>query len=196
MSAFDIFKYDPGLNELRETSKADKVRDDLASKYQLIPMWLSFSTGVELLAKSVLIKYNVLSIEKKKRTDKHKLLIKNVSNYQSAKLVYDFINLAFIKYDDHELSPFEWSCVNVDLAHIYNINMGTLGTVITDLKKLKSNGILSPDQYGELVNALQVLSDIRRNVDAHTFYGLTVGKSINGDLENLYLPAINLLLRL
>ena len=43
---------------------------------------------------------------------------------------------------------------------------------------------------------MQVLADLRRNIHAHTFHSLVVGGSINGDLDELYLPAINLLLRL
>jgi len=59
---------------------------------------------------------------------------------------------------------------------------------------LVNRGIISRDERWQLHTALQVLLDVRRNVDAHTFFGITVGGSFNGDLEDLYLPAVNLLL--
>jgi hypothetical protein len=86
--------------------------------------------------------------------------------------------------------------VNRTGLHVFDVNIGTLGNAITGLSHLLAKGIIDDDQYGCLFNSLRVLADMRRNIDAHTFYGITVGGSINGDLESLYLPAVNLMLQL
>ena len=196
MTAFGVFQYDSDANTLTKSLQASDIKREPQTKCQIIPLWLSFSTGIECLAKSVLIKHGVLRIKKKEKTEKQSQLRKNASNYEAAIQAYVFINALYIDYTGPSLTPFEEHCVEKEILHLYNLNIGTLGDVINHLGTLREKGVIDDDQTGCLANALQVLSDIRRNIDAHTFYGITVGGSINGDLDELYLPAVNLLLRL
>jgi hypothetical protein len=196
ITAFGVFEYDSLTNAINESSRADEIRGELATKYQLIPLWLSFSTGVECLAKSVLIKHDALDISIKNKTGKHKCLREKASNYQASLLPYELINAFQIDYTKETLTAFEWRCVRKGVTHLYNLQIGTMEKVIKSIGRLQQQSIIDDDQSFCLTNALQVLADLRRNIDAHTFHGLVVGKSINGDLEQLYLPAINLLLQL
>ena len=68
--------------------------------------------------------------------------------------------------------------------------------VIQSFGRLQQQSIIDADQSFCLMNALQVLADLRRNIDAHTYHGFLVAKGINEDLDQLYLPAVNLLLQL
>ena len=197
ITAFDVFEYNNINNTIAESKNAGEIRAELGKKYQLIPLWLSFSTGIECLAKAVLIKYDVLDINTKPKTEKYKQLRNKASNYQACLHPYSFLNSYYIDYTTEEsLTPFEWRCVRKDLTHLYNLQIGTMEHVIQSFKRLHEKNIISEDEALCLANSLQVLADIRRNIDAHTFHMLTVGASINGDLTNLYLPAINLLLKI
>jgi hypothetical protein len=196
ITAFGVFEYDSLANVINESSRAEEIRSELGIKYQLIPLWISFSTGVECLAKSVLIKHDALEISNKSKTNKYKRLRNEASNYQASLQPYELINAFQIDYSKEPLTAFEWRCVHKGVTHLYNLEIGTMWDVINSLGKLQQKSIIDDDQSLCLANALQVLADLRRNIDAHTFHGLIVGKSINGDLDQLYLPAINLLLRL
>jgi len=197
ITAFEVFRYDEIDNEITESEHANEIRATLGQKYQLIPLWLSFSTGTECLAKAVLIKHDALDISSKAKTEKYKQLRNKASNYQECLPPYEFLNSYYIDYTTNQnLTPFELRCVKENLTHLYNLQIGTMDKVIQSFKKLHEKNIISEDDHLCLANSLQVLTDIRRNIDAHTFHMLTVGANINGDLANLYLPAINKLLKI
>jgi hypothetical protein len=190
ITCFGLFAYDDNLYLINETSDADNIRKELGNKKQLIPSWLSFSAGYELLFKAVLAKHKILQIGKKGVSEMKETFIKGTS-IDSVRTVYYFVEEARVSSADdylkNELSKHR-------ITKIYDFSTGTLGSSIGILKKLVDRKVISDDERAFLHAATQTLLDVRRNVDAHTFFGLTVGKSINGDLENVYLPAINLLL--
>lgn len=196
ITAFGVFEYDSVANLIKESSKAGEIRSELGQKYQLVPLWIAFSTGIECLAKSVLIKHDALDVKIKNKTAKYKLLRNKASNYQASLRPYELINAFQIDYTKEPLTAFEWRCVRKGVTHLYNLQIGTMEQVIVSLGRLRQQNIIGDDQTLCLANALQVLADLRRNIHAHTFHPLVVGGSINGDLDELYLPAINLLLRL
>jgi hypothetical protein len=196
ITAFGVFEYDGLANAINESSKAKEIRREIGNKHQLVPLWMSFSTGVECLVKSVLIKHDALEISIKNKTAKYKCLWNKASNYEASLQPYGFINAFIIDYTKEPLTAFEWRCIHKGVTHLYNLQIGTMEQAIQSLGRLQQRNIIDDDQRFCLANALKVLADIRRNIDAHTFHGLVVGSSINGDLEQLYLPAINLLLRL
>lgn len=196
MTAFGVFEYNSTANTINDSSRADEIRRELGPKNQLVPLWLSFSTGVECLAKSVLIKHNVLDISVKNKTAKYKGLKDKASNYHASLQPYEYVNALQIDYTQEPLSAFEWRCVRKGVTHLYNLDIGTMKIVIQSIGRLRLQNIIDDDQSLCLSNALQVLADVRRNIDAHTFHSIVVGSSINGDLNKLYLPAVNLLLRL
>ncbi len=192
MTAFRVLQYDEDANVLGFSADAQAIRSELSGKYQLVPMWVSFSVGVECLLKAVLCKHKCLEVQKGKVTSKPDELNKHAANYVAARRVYDAVTPISVT-----VRTFDWLKTRVEsqgVERLFDFNSGTLGNAIGRLGKLVARGIVSADERWQLHNALQVLLNVRRNVDAHTFYGITVGGSINGDLENLYLPAVNLLL--
>ena len=82
---------------------------------------------------------------------------------------------------------------NKKIRHTFDIDTGTIGSGKDNLSRLKKQGKISDDEHRCLLNALTVFCDVRRNTDIHTYYGWTVGGSINQDLDAVYLPMVNLL---
>jgi hypothetical protein len=81
------------------------------------------------------------------------------------------------------------------ISRLYEIDLGTLETCQQGLAKLRDRRIISQGEYDDLFNAIDVLRDVRRNFGVHNVSPLRVQGSINGDLEKLYLPMINVLLK-
>lgn len=190
ITCFGVFEYNAKKYYISETSNADDVRKELGDKKQLIPSWISFSIGYELLFKAVLARYQVLCISNNNVSKMKNTFLKGTSN-DAAQNVYHFIREARVSATDSYLKG---ELRKKRITNIYDLSTGTLGGSIGRLKALLEQKVIQDDERAFLHSATQTLLDVRRNVDAHTFFGLTVGKSINGDLENVYLPAINLLL--
>lgn len=190
ITCFGVFEYNAKKYYISETSNADDVRKELGDKKQLIPSWISFSIGYELLFKAVLARYQVLCISNNNVSKMKNAFLKGTSN-DAVQNVYHFIREARVSATDSYLKG---ELQKKRITNIYDLSTGTLGGSIGRLKALLEQKVIQDDERAFLHSATQTLLDVRRNVDAHTFFGLTVGKSINGDLENVYLPAINLLL--
>lgn len=190
ITCFGVFEYNATKYYISETSNADDVRKELGDKKQLIPSWISFSIGYELLFKAVLARYQVLCISNNNVSKMKNTFLKGTSN-DAVQNVYHFIREARVSATDSYLKG---ELRKKRITNIYDLSTGTLGGSIGRLKALLEQKVIQDDERAFLHSATQTLLDVRRNVDAHTFFGLTVGKSINGDLENVYLPAINLLL--
>ncbi len=78
---------------------------------------------------------------------------------------------------------------------MFDISTGTLGPLIPRLRHLVAKGILTENECHDVTNALLVFAAIRRNVDAHTFFGITIAGAIQHDLPNLYVPMVNTLIQ-
>lgn len=164
------------------------------STVRVVHYWIIFSTGIEMLIKSVLLKHNCLNFNKKRIETKIKGLNKSASNYSNSLFAYNFISSFEVtsSKNAHILNELKSN----DIHLLYEVNLGTLGDCQSKILKLKCNNIISEADYSNLYNSIQVLLDLRRNFDIHNYSNLNVLGSINGDLDNLYLPMINLLLKL
>ncbi|MEK7353130.1 MAG: hypothetical protein AABZ77_01315 [Chloroflexota bacterium] len=192
ITCFAIFAYDATTCRVSETAAADDIRKQLADKNQVIPSWLSFSAGYELLFKAVLLRHKTIPITKghvSVRINKDLLESPSIAAIQN---VYSFVDAAMVSASNNDYLQRELN--KQKIKHLYDFSTGQLGGLIGTLRKLLDKNVISPDERAILNNATWTLLDLRRNVDAHTFYGLIVSRSLNKDLENVYLPAINLLL--
>jgi len=186
VTCFGVFSYDAASHQVSETPNANNIRNDLADKKQLTPLWLAFSVGYELLFKSALSKHKALTISKK-NVSGHNSQIEAISR------VYSYVQEAQVSAPADEYLRSQLNTQGI--SNLYDFSTGGLGSCRACLNKLLERKLITSEEKDFLKDATQLLSDIRRNVDVHTFFGFTVGKSIYGDLENVYLPALNLLLQ-
>ncbi len=193
ITCFATFEYDNSSHEIKESDNAEDVRKELVDRKQIIPSWLSFSAGYELLFKAVLAKHEALNICKAKVSPRVKK-IPNGSKLDPIRKVYDFVLVCHVKADKNAFLQAELRKHKIDYLHDFSTM--SLGGSLGNLKKLLDNKIIDNDERNFLENASQTLLDIRRNIDTHTFNSLIVSGSINGDLSNVYLPATNLLLEI
>jgi len=145
----------------------------------------------EALLKAVLLKHEVAVIKKRSVTRNHHILHTNASNDEAARDVY--------QWPEHfvaDAGKWTWLARQLRKKRIrfsFDINSGTLNSCKGRLSELRKKGVISHDEFSCLFNALTVFADVRRNTDAHTFFGWTVGGAINGDLEQVLLPMVNAL---
>jgi hypothetical protein len=192
MGAFGVFTYDEACNTVVLAADADVRRSKMAEQHQLVPMWASFSIGVECLLKAVLCHHESLPIKKGKVSERLSHLRPEGKNYGDARHVLTFVGGIDVYAEPDTWLSRQLAAEGID--KLYDVNTGTLEDNINALKKLFLKGLITREERWTLHNALLVLKDIRRNIDLHTFHGITVGGSFGGDLEKLYLPAVNLLL--
>lgn len=191
MTCFDRFEYDESKHQIKECSNIEEVIKSLADKQQITPFWISFSVGYEFLFKAILTKYEALSFRKTRASTRINNF-KPCSNIESIKRVYSFVADSYIvapknPYIQNELK-------NTEIDHLYDFSIGTLGRSLENLQILEDKKIISADERAFLDNASHTLLDIRRNIDVHTFLLLNIAGSLNGDLKDVYIPAINLML--
>jgi DUF438 domain-containing protein len=75
------------------------------------------------------------------------------------------------------------------------LSSGTLGDYKNGLSKLVQSSVISKSEQKLIMDSSEVLSDIRRNVDAHVFLKSQIVGSTNRDLTDVYIPMCNLLIR-
>ena len=192
MTAFGVYEYDERLNRISLSSSASEGRSELSKKDQLVPMWASFAIGVECLLKAVLCKHECMPIQKGKVSERAAELNPVGTNHAEALRVLSGAGGIEVTADTNRWLAGRLQQKRID--KLYDIDTRPLMENITTLKKLVQNGLITKEERWSLHNSLLVLKDVRRNVDVHTFYSLTIGGSFCGDLENLYMPAVNLLL--
>jgi hypothetical protein len=191
-TAFGVFRYDESSHTIQPVADADNVRSELAKRNLLMASWICFSVATECLFKAVLCKHECLNIERKNVTQKDNSLDKQAVNYAAARDVYAMLKVWLVHADSFPWLARELRAKKV--THLFDFSTRTLGACIDSLGTLEKRGKITQAERRNLFNAMRVLSDVRRNVDAHTFYGITVGGSLQGDLDNLYQPSISLLL--
>jgi hypothetical protein len=185
ITCFEVLEHNANSHVVSETTNADHVRVELLKKRLLIPLWLSFSIGYELLFKAVLARHQALTIKKTGASQRK-------STIAPVLAVRRFVQSSRVSDGNNDYLHCE---LNVQgITNLYDFSTGSLGPSVGNLKKLVEQKLITVDERVFLNDATQLLLDLRRNVDAHTFYALAVGGSIEGDLKNVYLPAINLLL--
>ena len=154
-------------------------------------MWLCFCVGVECLTKAVLIKYEV-SIISNSRTTRDVNKLRQAGNIEAAKSVFGWIQAM-------ELYANSWNWMKRqlrrnDITRFYDLSARTFDKARKSLPELVKRGVMAVDECKSLQNAILVLASLRRNPIAHTAPRLRVHGSINGDIESLYVPAVNKLI--
>ena len=190
-TAFGLYVFDNGLGILGLAPDIAERRSQLAERKHIVPAWLAFHVAVECLLKAVLLKHEVPIVKKRNIATKHVSLDKTASNYSKVLEVYAlpenfFVDVKGWPWLDRQLKERQ-------ICYTFDIDVGTIGSGKNNLLKLKKQGKISDDEHRCLFNALTVFCDVRRNTDMHIYYGLTVGGSINQDLDAVYLPMVNLL---
>ena len=190
ITCFGLFEYNSEKKVVSETTNDEHIIKELDDKKQLSSSWISFSTGYELLFKSILAKHKALCISKQHVSDMKHLFLKGTS-FDSVLKVYQFVKDARVSPDDDYLKG---ELQKNGITNIYDLSIGTLGSSIGKLSVLVERKVIQETERAFLHAASHTLLDIRRNFDVNMFFPLKVSRSLNGDLENVYLPAINLLI--
>ncbi|MBU0580551.1 MAG: hypothetical protein KKA19_05180 [Candidatus Margulisbacteria bacterium] len=180
----NVYIYDEKKNILFKNKSVSLKPNDI------IKFWVIFSVGIEMLLKSLLIKYYCLIFTKKNLTGRMNALNKSAPNYGHAANAYNYMLGCQINAKD---SIFKNQLSKQQISLMYELNLGTLGDCQNWICALKNKKILNKEEYADIYNSIQVLMDVRRNFDAHNVGFLNVAGSINGDLDELYLPTINIL---
>ncbi len=169
--------------------RAQAVKND---QYAFYSWWLKFEIAVECLVKAVFLKHKISllrknDISKKAPNKQNELATQAAANVYCAVTNSDLIakNNAWLQSMFNSLS----------INHPLEINSGTLGIYRKNIDKLAKKHLISQSEQQQIEDSLQVLLDIRRNVDAHMYLKLQVGGSINKDLTAVYLPMCNLLIK-
>jgi hypothetical protein len=188
-----FLEYCSETKQIIENPNADHIRITEFEKdhYTYWNWWLRFGVGFESLIKSVFLKHQISLLKKRNLTDKA-IGGLNQLQTQEASNVYTTVKTTKISSISNQWLSNEF--VRLSIQHPLEINTGTLRNCKEKLPALKNSSVITPTEEIFLSDAITLLSDIRRNVDAHIFLKMQVGGSINGDLTSVYIPAINILL--
>lgn len=188
---FGLYEYDNDLNTLKRAVDIENKLKLLSENKQVKAMWLAFSTAYELLLKAVLIEHNSLSITYKDVTGRQ-IGCGTEDVLPEVAKVFEYVRMTKVKASSNPYLGVE--LIKNKINYLYDLSTGELGSQIGNLKKLVDNKIITVEERICLHQACHTLRTVRRNIDAHTFYNLTISQDINGDITNVYLPSINLLL--
>jgi hypothetical protein len=189
----EILAFDSATRQIFEAPNAKALRQSLLKEdqYGIWLWWLRFSAGVENLVKAVLIRHQVPLITKRNITEKAPGGSQTLTTREAAE-VYRIVSSMLVVANANPWLDAEFQ--RLGIHHPLEINTGTLRTCREKLAYLTNAGKLTDAERQRLSDSLTVLADIRRNVDAHVFLKLQVGGSLQHDLAQVYLPAINLLI--
>lgn len=185
----------------------EKQRELLQELLEAHLYWIGLGVGVESLAKSVLIKHEVMSIKKRNILDKIPAQKTSFNSYQELKQYSSSNELDDIhKVYRHAVSSnisantnswLNQQFISKDINHSFEINTPTLGKIYnSEIQELLNKGTICRDEFTFLNRSLELFTIIRRNVDSHIFLKLRTIGSINHDIENVYIPMINLLIKI
>ena len=203
-----ILEYDELSGVIQfSTDYQDKQRELLKELLEAHLYWNGLGVGVECLAKSVLIKHEVMSIKKRNILDKIPAQKTSFNSYQELQQYrisneLDDIHKVYGHALSSDISANTNSWLNQqfkskDINHPFEINTPTLGKIYnSEIRELLNKGTILQDEFTFLNRSLELFTIIRRNVDSHIFLKLRVIGSINHDIENVYIPMINLLIKI
>jgi len=176
--------------QLFEAPNADELRKGLRQedKDSFWVWWLRFSIGVENLVKAVFLRHHISLLSKRNLTVRAPGGSKALATAEAAE-VYRIVSSehVIVKHNPWLAGEFR----RLGIQHPLEINTGTLGKYRDSLGLLVNIGKLKAAEQTLLSDALMVLADIRRNVDAHVFLKIQTGGSMQNDLTRVYLPAVN-----
>jgi len=188
----EILKY----NDIGEkVIKAENYEDLLESisPIEANMWWIGFATGIEVLLKSWFLHHEVLVINKKEYTSK----FSGISNVD-IKDLYMTIRKEKVKASKSFLNN-TFTAKNIE--YVSELSTGTLGSMSKELKELVDSNIITMDERKRLEDIIVILSDFRRNPNAHLYLKLIItgtrkvskGCNTYSELE-FYLELINLIL--
>lgn len=198
--AIDQFTYqgfleiDNRTNSLHEAANVNYLRTEALAKdpYVYWAWWLRFSVAFENLLKAVFLRHQISLLKKRNIAQKAPGGSHALSTTAASQVYKGVIDIGI----QAETNPWLASEIaRLDIQHPWELNLGTLGAYRRQLSCLTAKSVMTPLEEEQISNAITVLSDIRRNVDAHVFLKAQTAGNINGDLTAVYLPACNLLLR-
>ncbi len=145
---------------------------------------------MENLLKSIFIKHQVLRIEK------NEAIIKvEPSAPKKFQDIYSYVTSIGISASSNLWLQTEFD--RLDINNPFEIKTNTLWNLCTiELKDMLNLSKITQTEYDEICNSMNVLRLMRRNIDAHSFLKNRVVGSMNGDLENIYVPMIDLLIKI
>lgn len=215
-----LFKYaiglltNKGILSYRETDKLvsfsenySEIQKEILGKVESHLYWLGFGVGIECLAKAVLLKHQLLTILKTNLKPKNKYDKESFKTYRERKLyiekrnkdvfwnVYQHVNSINVISNNNKWLEKVFKAKGIKYAR--EILTPTLGKIHREeLPKLLENNLVTPDVYSFLEQGIKTFIDIRRNVDAHIYLKSRTVGSINNDIENIYIPIINILINI
>lgn len=186
--------YDKTKNVLSEAENANEIRVNALSqdRYAYWLWWLRFGTGFECLVKAVFLKHQISLLRKNDLSSKSPTGTNRLETEEAAN-VYSAVTSIRVQADSNEWLQSEFSRLNIN--HPLEINSGTFWNYRSNLHELTAKGLISAEEQQLIHDSIHVLSDIRRNVDAHVFLKSQTGGSINNDLTDVYIPVCNILIR-
>ena len=189
---FVVYEAASGL--LAESIDANELRVEALKqdKYAFWAWWLRFGVGVECLVKAVFLRHEISLISKNDISRKAPNRSNALVTLSAANVYREVANTRLLAPNNAWLeSEFQ----RLGISHPREINSGTIGRYRNNIFELTNKQIVTQSEQQQIEDSLEVMSDIRRNVDAHVFLKSQVGGSINKDLTAVYLPACNILIR-
>jgi len=190
----NVLVYDTNTKRLAEAPDAKDRRRLLmesGDKYAFWNLWMRFSFGVENLVKAVFLQHQIFLMKKRDLMEKCPRGSKALKSRQAAE-VYKAVGIWTLVANRNVW--LQQMFLNAGIKHPHEIDSGTLGSYRKNLHLLRDKQKMTDAEVEQVSDALEVLSDIRRNVDAHVSLKIQLGGSIQHDLEGVYIPAANVLI--
>lgn len=186
------------------SDKHNEIQKEISGQVDSHLYWLGFGVGIECLAKAVLLKHHLLTIRKVSLKSKNDYDKRSFNTYEEKKRytekrekdvfwkVYQHVNSIHVTSNKNEWLDNVFKEKGIKYAR--EILTPTLGRIQKEeLPKLLKKNLITSDDYSFLGQAIKTFIDIRRNVDAHIYLKARTVGSINNDIENIYIPMINML---
>ena len=202
-----ILIYDEKNNSITFSDNYNEIQKKILGEVESHLYWLGFGVGLECLVKAVLLKHHLLTIRKVSLNSKNDYQKSSFLSYEEKKqYTAERDSDVFWKVYQHVKSIHITSNKNEWLARVFKekeikysreILTPTLGKIHREeLPKLLANNLLTQEDYSFLEQAIKTFIDIRRNVDVHIYLKARTVGSINNDIENIYIPMINMLINI
>lgn len=167
--------------------------------------WIGFGVGLENLIKATLIKHKVLSITRRNDFDNKLPVMETqfadyteLQSYRQSSIldryqkVYQHVNEVTLTADNNPWLGQQF--LNVGINHPLEINTPTLLKLSSkEIPKLEIIGKITFQESDDIFKALEVFRLMRRNVDSHIYLQSRTIGSIDRDIDDVYIPLINLL---
>lgn len=168
-----------------------KTSENVDAKLRAAPhFWLVFCTGVEMLMKSVLLKHNLLVLQRRAPRD----AINNIIDPAVAAVYKATSQAVNVRAGTNLALQAEFDRLHIQ--SLFSINTPTLGPLARrrGVQLLLDNHLIDVDQSRLMTERMECLAFTRRNIESHINLGVTFRAQINSDLDLVYVPLVNSLL--